>query len=158
DIQLDYGRALESLGRFPEAEAAYRRAVQRSPNLPRGHYALGRLLLRQGRKNEGDAELSIHRSLYERGLKKVSEADARAAESALGWADLHKGKAEAALARFTSLPESPDTLLGRAEALSRLNRHAEAVRTLERARTLAPEDRRVERLLAAERLRAEETQ
>lgn len=157
DVLLDYGRALESLGRLDEAEAAYRSAVKLSPNLPRGHYALGRLLLRQGRKAEGDAELARHRSLYEQGLKKVSELESKRAELALGWSELHEGKAEAALSRFTALPESVDTLLGRAEALSRLERHAEALRVLERARTLAPEDERVQRRLAAERLRAEES-
>src|SRR5262249_14363979 len=157
DVLLDYGRALESLGRLDEAEAAYRRAVKLAPNLPRGHYALGRLLLRQGRKAEGDAELATHRKLYERGLKLVSEADARKGEIALGWAEIHQGKAEAALVRFSDLPESVDTLLGRAEALSRLDRHAEALRVLERARALAPDDDRVDRKLAAERLRVEES-
>jgi len=157
DLLLDYGRALESLGRLDDAEAAYRRAVKLAPNLPRGHYALGRLLVRQGRKAEGDAELAAHRKLYERGLKLVSEADSRTGEVSLAWAELHQGKVEDALARFSGFPESVDTLLGRAEALSRLDRHAEALRTLERARALAPDDARVERRLAAERLRVEES-
>ncbi len=157
DLLLDYGRALESLGQLDEAEAAYRRAVKLSPNLPRGHYVLGRLLVRRGQKAEGDAELAVHRKLYERGLKLVSEANSRAGEVALAWAELHQGKTEAALDRFSGFPESVDTLLGRAEALSRLDRHAEALRALERARTLAPDDERVQRRLAAERLRAEES-
>jgi protein O-GlcNAc transferase len=47
--QLDDGRALEASGRMAEAEAAYRRAIALAPNLPGAHYALGRLLQKQGR-------------------------------------------------------------------------------------------------------------
>jgi tetratricopeptide (TPR) repeat protein len=57
---------------------------------------------------------------------------------------------------FQALPESADSLAGSAEALSRLGRHAEALRALEKARDLAPEDRHIEALLAAERSRAAE--
>ena len=157
EIQLDYGRALESLGRLDEAEAAYRRAVKLAPNLPRGHYDLGRLLVKRGRKAEGDAELAQHRALYERGLQKVSEAESRQAELALALSELHEGKAEAALDRLSPMPESVDVLLARADALSRLNRHAAAIKALERARALAPEDERVARRLAAERVRSDES-
>jgi Flp pilus assembly protein TadD len=57
------------------------------------------------------------------------------------------------LERFAALPETPDSLLGRAAALSRLKRHAEAVRVLERARVLAPEDERIRTQLALEKSR-----
>ena len=156
-LQLDLGRACETLGKLDEAEAAYRRAVRLAPNLPRAHYALGRLLLRRGNRPEAETELAIHRQLYERGLKLVSEAEARAGELDLARARLREGKAAEALALFAALPESADSLLGRAEALSSLGRHAEAVRVLERARALEPEDRSIEPLLAAERSRAAES-
>lgn len=155
EYQLDYGRALEAMGRLEAAEAAYRKAVALAPNLPRAHYALGRLLQREGQKEQADKELAIHHSLYERGRRLVSAADVQDASTSLAWAELREGKAEAALARFRALPESPEALRGQAEALRRLGRRTEAVRALERAHELAPDDARIELLLVTERSRTE---
>lgn len=152
--QLDYGRALEASGDLPGAEKAYRRAVELSPNLPGAHFALGRLLQREGKKEEADHELATHHDLYERALHAVSASNAQKASAALAWKELEAGKASEALARFRSLPESPDSLRGQALALSRLGRHAEAVRALEKARALAPDDPPLELLLLTERSRA----
>jgi Flp pilus assembly protein TadD len=154
--QLDLGRARETLGKLDEAEAAYRAAVRLAPNLPRARYALGRLLLRRGKREEAEVELAIHRDAYEKGVKKVSENEALTGELALGFARLKEGDAPAALEIFARLPEGTDSLIGRAEALSRLGRHGEAVRALERARSLDPEEARLASLLAAERSRAAE--
>lgn len=156
ESQLDLGRAAETLGRLDEAETAYRAAVRLAPKFPRAHYVLGRLLLRRGQRAEAEAELEIHRAAYERGLKRVSETDALTGELALGWARLEEGDAPRALEIFSALPESTDSLIGKAEALARLGRHREAVRVLERARSVDPEDSRVAPLLAAERSRAAE--
>ena len=156
EARLNLGRAYESLGRLAEAEAAYRGAAKLSPNSPRAHYALGRLLLRRGDRVEGEKELAVHRSLYEQAQKRVSESQAHRAEAALAWSELGQGKTAEALARFSGLPETADTLLGRATVLSRLKRHPEAVAALERARQLEPENARVQALLAAERSRNEE--
>jgi Flp pilus assembly protein TadD len=158
DFQLDYGRALEALGKLEAAELAYRRAVTLSPNLPRAHYALGRLLQREGKKDEAERELAIHHSLYERGRQLVSAADVKDASASLAWAELNQGHAAEALARFAALAESPDSLKGQAMALERLGRQADAVRALERAHALAPEDARIELLLATARSRAAEPQ
>jgi Flp pilus assembly protein TadD len=155
-FQLDYGRALEALGKLEAAEQAYRRATTLAPNLPGAHYALGRLLQRQGKKDEAEKELAIHHSLYERGRKLVSAADVQDAASSYAWAELNHGKPNDALLRFKALPESPDSLRGQALALQRLGRNAEAVRALERAHALAPDDARIELLLATERSRAQE--
>lgn len=154
ETQLDLGRALESAGRLEEAEAAYRRAVALAPSVPRAHYALGRLLQREGKTAEAQRELSVHHDLYERGREAVSRYDVKNAEIAYAWAELHKGNAAGALARFEALPETPETLRGRALALSRLQRHAEAVVILERAQGLAPDDHRIELLLVTARASA----
>ena len=151
--QLDYGRALESQGKLEAAEQAYRRAVALSPNLPRAHYALGRLLQREGKKEEAERELAIHHSLYEKGRQLVSAADVRDSATALAWAELNQGRAAQALIRFTALPPSAEALRGQALALQRLGRHADAVRVLERASALAPDDARIELLLVTERSR-----
>ena len=153
-IQLDLGRACETLGKLDDAETAYRAAVRLAPKLPRARYALGRLLVRRGKREEGEAELALHRDAYEKGVKRVSENEARTGELALGFARLKEGDAPAALEIFTRLPESTDSLIGRAEALSRLGRHGEAVRALERARSLDPDEPRLAPLLATERSRA----
>ncbi len=155
EYQLDYGRALEAAGRMADAEAAYRRAVALAPNLPGAHYALGRLLQRDGRKPEAEKELATHHALYERGRRLVAAADFQDAATSRAWAELREGKAEDALSRFRALPESPESLRGQAAALERLGRDAEAVRALERAHELAPEDARIALLLATERSRAE---
>ncbi len=151
DVQLDLGRALETAGRLDEADAAYRRAVRLAPGLPRSHYALGRLLQRQGKTAQAEQELAIHRTLYERGLEAVSRLNSRSAEVAYAWAELHKGNAASALDRFQALAETPESLRGRALALARLERHADAVVALERAQALAPDDHRIELLLWTER-------
>lgn len=151
--QLDLGRAREALGQKTEAEAAYRLAVALAPQLGSPHYALGGLLVRTGRREEGERELGTYRSIYERAARLSEEQNARQAEMALAWSELNSGRAEAALVRFSSLPETGEVLLGRAMALSRLKRHGEAVRVLEGARQLSPDDPRIQTLLAAERTR-----
>jgi protein O-GlcNAc transferase len=156
DIRCNLGRAQEALGRLEDAEASYREAVRLAPNLPAAHYALGRLLVKTGRRADGEAQLAVHRELYEKGLARVSESEAGGAGSRLGWSLLQQGKPAEALARFEAVPESPDALRGKAAALARLNRHADAVRALERASQLAPDDRRLDLLLAAERSQAAE--
>ncbi len=156
-VQLDLGRALETVGRLDEAEAAYRRAIVLAPNTPRSHYALGRLLQREGKTADAERELAIHHTLYERGREAVTRYDVKSAEMAYAWAEWRKGNAAVALARFQALPETPESLRGRALALSRLERHAEAVAVLERARALAPDDHRIELLLVTERARSQGT-
>lgn len=48
DVQVNYGRFLETQGRLSAAEHAYRAAIEVEPWLEAGHYNLGTLLLRQG--------------------------------------------------------------------------------------------------------------
>jgi Flp pilus assembly protein TadD len=156
EFQLDYGRALEASGRTADAEAAYRKAIALSPNMPAPHFALGRLLQREGKKEEAQKELAMHHALYERGRRLVSAADVQDAQTSLAWTLLREGNAAEALERFRALPETPESLRGQAAALQRLGRPADAVRALERAHDLAPEDARIALLLATERSRAAE--
>ena len=153
---LELGRAYEALGKVAETEQAYRQAVSLGPELAEPHYALGRLLTRRGDREEGERELALHRTLYDRAVRQSEQARARSGEVAFAWAELRQGHAEAALARFASVPESVDTLVGQASALSRLGRHRDAVRMLERARELEPQNPWVQTLLASERVRSEE--
>jgi Flp pilus assembly protein TadD len=150
-IRFQLGRAEEAAGRFDEAEAAYRKALELSPNLASPRYALGRLLVRRGRREEGEKELDVYRTQYSRAARAQGEAEARRGEILLAEAELSRGQTATALARLESLPEGVEVLEGRARALSRLNRHREAVQALERARDLRPDDVRIQTLLAAER-------
>ena len=154
--QLDLGSACETLGRLDEAEAAYREAVRLAPKLPRARQELGRLLLRRGKPEGAEVELALHRDTSEKGVQKRSGNEGPTGELALGFARLKEGDAPAALEVFARLPESTDSLIGRSEALSRLGRHGEAIRALERARLLDPEEPGLASLLAAERTRAAE--
>jgi predicted Zn-dependent protease len=155
-LRIDLGRACEGAGRLDEAEAAYREGIRLAPRLPRGHYALGRLLLKRGQREEAEKELATHRELYEQAMQRASATEKRAGELDFARTRLREGDAARALAMFQALPESADSLVGAAEALSRLGRHGEAMRALEKASALSPEDRRIETLLAAERSRAAE--
>ena len=154
DYQLDLGRALEAVGRLSDAEAAYRRATSLAPGSLAAHFALGHVLQREGKKEEADRELAIHHDLYERARLQTAQANVKASEFARAWVELEKGKASEALARFSEFPESAESLRGQALAYQRLGRYDDAVKALERARTLAPDDPHLEMLLAAERSRA----
>jgi tetratricopeptide (TPR) repeat protein len=154
--RLDLGRAYEALGKPVEAEQAYRKAMVLEPQLAAPHYALGRLLIRRGDSEEGQRELALYRTLYDRTARLRQEAVARAAEISLAWSELRQGRAEAALARFESFPEATETLIGQASALSSLRRHQDAVRVLERARELEPESPRIQALLSTERARSQD--
>lgn len=156
EIRLNLGRAQEALGRLDAAEASYREATRLAPNLAGPRYSLGRLLVKAGRRSEGEAQLAIHRDLYENGLARVAASETGAGQARLAWALLHQGKAAEALTQFSAMPESAESLRGRGAALARLGRHAEAVGALERARQLAPDDQRIDLQLAAERSAAAE--
>jgi len=149
--QLDLGRAYESANRLPDAERAYRRALSIEPSLSPIHYALGRLLKRVGKDSEAAAALAKHQQLYQAEQQQRFSESSHRAELDSARQDLRRGDAAAALAKFERLGNTPDALIGKAKALSRLNRHAEAVQVLERVRLLAPKDQRVDHLLARER-------
>ena len=65
-------------------------------NLGSPRYALGTLLVRTGRRDEGQRELEAYRTLYERALRLSEEQNARSAELGLAWAELNRGTAAAA--------------------------------------------------------------
>jgi tetratricopeptide (TPR) repeat protein len=147
------------VGRWTEAEAAYRSAVYleekwsaKFPDLRTnlgGYYGnVGRLHFYQGRWS--DAEAAVQRA--------ISEYEKRAAESGgslcgcysyFGHIIRDQGKAEASLAWYDKALRTGESVLareprvvrgnlrdahqGRAEALTRLSRHAEAVKDWDRA-------------------------
>ncbi len=154
EVLLDFGRALEALGQVDQAEAAYRKVIGLAPDLPRSHYALGTLLARRGHQEEARREIALYQRVFEREQKERFQAGARRAELSLGWTELARGEAERAAVQFGRHPDDPEALRGRALALARLGRHAEAVAALEHALSISPVDPRTRYALAREREKA----
>ncbi len=150
-IRVEYGRALEALGRHGPAEEQYREALSLDPQMPRAHYALGTLLARTSRSEEARAEIALYQASFDGEQKRRQRESSRRARLALAWTELSAGRAEEALRIFEDLPEDPETLRGRAAALSALSRHAEAARALEAALALTPGDARLAWALSRER-------
>jgi tetratricopeptide (TPR) repeat protein len=148
---LDLGRGYEASGRLDAAEAAYRKALILEPSLSPVYYALGRLLKRTGKEDQAAGALEKYRELYEAEQQQHYAETSHRAELDSALQDLRHGDASTALIKFERLGNTTDALIGRANALSRLNRHQEAVLVLERARLLAPKDQQVAYLLARER-------
>lgn len=138
EIAVDLGRALEASGDSAGAERAYRRALAAEPAPSIGHYLLGTLLARTGRREEAQAHLAVYRESFQREQQDQFRARSRQAELNLGRALLSENRLEEALAQFGRHPDDPEALRGAAQALSRLGRHAEAARKLERALELDP--------------------
>jgi tetratricopeptide (TPR) repeat protein len=150
-VALDLGRSYERADRLPDAERSYRHALALEPALSPIYYALGRLLKRMGRDSDAAEALATYQRLYEREQQQHFYETSHRAELDAAQEDLRRGDAAAALDKYEKLGNVPDALIGRANALSRLNRHAEAIEALERVRLLAPNDQRVTYFLARER-------
>jgi len=147
------GRAREAAGAASDAEAAYRKALELSPHLASPRYALGTLLVREGRRKEGEEQLALHRASYTKAAKTIFEEQSRHGEIQLAESEIAQGQPARALARLDGFPEGVDVLRTRAQALSRLGRHEEAIAALERARELKPDATGLRTLLSAERAR-----
>jgi Tfp pilus assembly protein PilF len=147
---LELGRAREAAGDLSGAEAAYRRAAEIEPSLSKTRYALGLLLAKRGETDESREELRAARERYEAERVQMYEKGSLHVECNLGWVELKRGDAASAVERFRRLPGNAEVLTGLGAALSRLGRHAEALKALERARALAPEDRKAAALLTRE--------
>jgi tetratricopeptide (TPR) repeat protein len=141
DVLLDFGRALEASGDLSRAEATYRRALAREPDLPLAHYLLGTLLARTGHREEGARHVAQYQRAFARDQEDRFRSGSRQAELNLGWTELKKNRFEEALVQFNRHPNDAEGLRGVAQALAGLGRHAEALRALERAVLLDPDDR-----------------
>jgi len=138
-LRLVIGRAYAAEGRLEDAERSFRAAVSLDGESSTARIALGQLLAREGKTDEARREIDVGRELYDKERKLQFEKGSRKVELNLAWANLRHGNPSEALARFEKMPPDADVLEGRAAALSRLGRHAEAIRLLERACALDPE-------------------
>jgi len=149
-LRLVIGRAYAAQGRLDDAERSFREAVALEGEVSESRIALGQLLARQGKTEEARREIAVGKELYDRERKAQFEKISRRVQMNLAWENLRHGKPADALARFEGLPPDSDVLEGRAAALSRLGRHEEAIRQLERACALDPENKTARARLSRE--------
>lgn len=155
EVLLDLGRALEASRDVPRAETTYRRALELDPEGSLGHYLLGTLLARSGRREEAAEHIALYRRAFQNEQQQRFRAGSRQAELNLGWTKLKEKRYEEALAQFGRHPNDAEALRGASQALSALGRHAEAVRALERALEADPENAALRYALDRERERLE---
>ncbi|HYE14891.1 MAG TPA: hypothetical protein VD968_10665, partial [Pyrinomonadaceae bacterium] len=71
EARFTLGRALAQVGELERAAGELREAVRLDDSIADGHFQLGRLLLRMGRKDEGERELERAKQLHNE--KRASE-------------------------------------------------------------------------------------
>ncbi|MGH9441872.1 MAG: tetratricopeptide repeat protein [Thermoanaerobaculia bacterium] len=129
DIWLDLAQALAADGHPGEAEEACRKSLRIQPDRAAAHMTLGRILRSEGKADEAAAELTRSRLLYDREEENVEKRRSSQARVSEVW-----------------------VLKRRAESLEERGRREDAIQALERAKSLAPEDRSLD--YALEKLRA----
>jgi Flp pilus assembly protein TadD len=95
--------------------------------------------------------MEIYETAYKEEQALLIRQNSVGVEINFGKRELRQGRLAEALAIFARHPDNVEALRGAAAALSRLNRHAEAVAALEQAVLLAPSDRRLRYELGRER-------
>ncbi|HVN34035.1 MAG TPA: tetratricopeptide repeat protein [Casimicrobiaceae bacterium] len=90
EIRVWFGFALESVGRYNEAEAEFRRVIELSPSAPWGHAAVGDVFLHQERFEE-----AVHEADRE-----SDEWSRLTVQAQALWALNRKAESDAALARL----------------------------------------------------------
>ena len=127
----------ETQGKYIEAIAEYRKAIEKNPKAINLHYRLGRALLQQSHdpaileqaRKEFEAELSLN----------PSDAVAEYQVAQILTAEEKKSAAAAHFERAAELrPDFPEALIAVAKLRSDAKRYAEAIALLERAVKLQP--------------------
>jgi tetratricopeptide (TPR) repeat protein len=127
----------ETQGKYPEAIAEYRKAIEKNPKAINLHYRLGRVLLQQSHdpavldqaRREFEAELSLN----------PSDAVAEYQIAQILTAKQEKAQAAAHFERAAELrPDFPEALIAVAKLRSDAKRYAEAIALLERAVKIQP--------------------
>jgi tetratricopeptide (TPR) repeat protein len=167
---FDSGLGLQQQGHYPEAEAAYRRALELAPKEARYHYQLGAALHAQGRFQ--DAEPALVRAaeldrkylpprialgkvsydvkgdaaLARKYLQEALDLDPRSAEAlyTLGVIEQREGKFQAALAQFSLIDSSasayPQAQAQMGQCYLQAGQFDQAAEALKKAIRLAPQE------------------
>jgi tetratricopeptide (TPR) repeat protein len=127
----------ETQGKYTEAIAEYRKAIEKNPQAINLHYRLGRALLQQ---SHDPAVLDQARKEFESELTlNPSDAVAEYQVAQILAAQQKESEAEAHLERAAELrPDFPEALIALAKLRSEARRFAEAIALLEQAVKLQP--------------------
>jgi tetratricopeptide (TPR) repeat protein len=130
-------QVFETQGKYPEAVAEYRKAIEKNPKALDLHYRLGRALLQQ---SHDPAALEQARAEFEAELK-LNPSDA-VAEYQVAQILATEGKKPEAAPHFERAaelrPDFPEALIAVAKLRSDAKRYADAATLLERAVKLQP--------------------
>jgi tetratricopeptide (TPR) repeat protein len=135
--------ALETQGKWSDAEAEYREVLKKDPQLPGIHYRIARLLL-SGPPPSGAAKAETN-AAARRELEEELKIDAHnaGAEYVLGELDRQDGKDQTAIDHFSRATKLDagfeDAFVGLGRALIGAGRAAEAIPSLETAVKLDPD-------------------
>ena len=119
---MNLGVALEALGRFKEADAAYERLISQAPHLAQAHHAIGRRLEQRG---------EAHRAADE--FRQALAADPKFAAAYLSLAGLSDGLTAEEQGKIISLLKTELTDNDRSSLLYALGRVAERERKYDEA-------------------------
>jgi Flp pilus assembly protein TadD len=144
--QARRGASLADLGQWPEAERAFRAALQLEPGLRAAQLGMAYASLRRGDLAEADTWLA-------RAKGESPDADWRLAEAARRIAG---GDVDAGLAGLQGLDDKPDAWLLRADILAYEGRGAAEIDLLRQGLRRFPEDARLLAALARAQLRADD--
>jgi tetratricopeptide (TPR) repeat protein len=128
---------LEMQGKLPEAEAEFRKAIEKNPQALNLHFRLGRTLLLQA---QGPAALAAARAEFEKELA-LNPADA-AAEFQVGQLLIAEGKSAEARPRLEAAlklkPKFPEALFALAKLDAQQRNYSKAIPLLEELVRLQP--------------------
>ena len=156
ETQLDLGRALESARAARRGRGGVPPRDRARPELPRAHYALGRLLQREGKTEEAQRELSSPpRPLRARAGKPSRRYDVKNAEVALRLGRVAQGQRRRRAGPFEALPRDARTPCAAAPSRSLASSATpRPSRSSSGRRRWRPDDHRIELLLVTERASA----
>ncbi len=138
-VRYDLARALEGSGRTAEAAELLVVVTVDTPRFLQAHFRLARLLQASGDSSGAQHHMEIFRELHAEHQRETRELGRFEARLKQGWSWVRERRYDEARQLFSTLPETPDTLVGLAEACRRGGDRDAAVSALRRGLELDPE-------------------
>ncbi len=137
-VRYDLARALDGAGRIAEATELLGLIAADTPHFLQAHFRLAKLLHASGDRRGAQRHLEIFRELHAEHQRETRDLGRQEARLNQGWFWLRNQRFGEARQLFASLPATPDTLRGLAEACRRSGDRAAAISALRRATELDP--------------------
>jgi tetratricopeptide (TPR) repeat protein len=138
-LRYELARALEGSGRTAEAAELFAVITVDTPRFLQAHFRLANLLRASGDSDGARHHMETFRDLHAENQRETRELGRLEARLKQGWSLLRERRHDEARRLFSTLPETPDTLTGLAEACRRGGDREAAVLALRRALELDPE-------------------